>query len=439
MQVVRHNRGEVLQFAIAAFQFGGVSLHLLFGQLLVSDVPEDGLGPDDISLGIMHGRLQHVDVQGLPPLLVPLDVVECLARLDDPPIVGLVLAGKFLGVEVHVGLALDLLQRLVQQFAERPIGKGKPPLQILAEDVHGKVFHQRRIQSLGIPQSLLGFSALADIVQKHIETVLVAKQDVSGRHLDRKFLAVTVKGREFDACVQQRAFARLEELSHSFVECLSVPDRDDHLVQRSPQRLVASPAEGRFGGRIPVHDPAIGIHADECLVGHVHDQPAVLDASPEFRRDGFQRLGALVDLLLERLVQASQVLFGTLPFRDVQGDTHDADHRPVRISKRFGVGLEDMPTPLQFEVHRFALACAAMRRNAREVLVLGSVIVVQGHPHNLVGLEIQPGQAGPGARRESKFGVRRPHDCRDLLDHQAKRCFALAKCFFRMHSLGNIP
>ena len=137
---------------------------VFFGGFLGGDVPEDDLRADDVSGGVADGGLHDVDVADLAVLLVLLGILEDLPRFGDPAVVAAVFLGQIGRIEVEIAFSEDLFGGLSQQLAERPVGKGELAAEVLAEDLHGKVFHQRRVQGFRVLQDGLGPPPFGDLL-----------------------------------------------------------------------------------------------------------------------------------------------------------------------------------------------------------------------------------------------------------------------------------
>ena len=90
----------------------------------------------------------HEDVPALRRL-VGLDGINGQAGGHDSQVVPVVLVGQVRGVEVPIRTPQNGFQRPAQRFAELPVGESEPALDILAYDVLGKAFNQRRVEGLG--------------------------------------------------------------------------------------------------------------------------------------------------------------------------------------------------------------------------------------------------------------------------------------------------
>ena len=121
--------------------------------LVFRDIPEDDLGPDDLTLPGSDRHLADFEVVRLPATAVFFNIGESLAGAFHQHVVMPVFLRQFLGEEVVVGLAEDLFARQAQQPAEGLVGERDPSLQILARHMDRQVLHQRAIERL---QVLLG-------------------------------------------------------------------------------------------------------------------------------------------------------------------------------------------------------------------------------------------------------------------------------------------
>ena len=71
---------------------------------------------------------------------------------------------------------------------------------------------------------------------------------------------------------------------------LAVPLRDDRVRERTPHRLRPTPAEDRLRSRIPLDDPALGIHGNEGIVRRLQDSSELRLAPSELGGPRFHEL-----------------------------------------------------------------------------------------------------------------------------------------------------
>ena len=188
---MRGDVGELLQIAVRAREFHGGTPLLLLRPPPVRHVPEDALDAHDLAPRVIDRRFEHLD-KGLGPIGLPVlfNILENFLRVDHPQIV----LAKFLGqgrrVEVEVGLAQDLIQRLADRGAEQVVAKGEAPVQVLAEDVERQAFHERVIQRFRVAQAFLGSLALNELAdlaadrREHLQQLLVRPRDGMAEEFD---------------------------------------------------------------------------------------------------------------------------------------------------------------------------------------------------------------------------------------------------------------
>jgi hypothetical protein len=148
--------------------------------------------------------------------------------------------------------------------------------------------------------------------------------------------------------------------------------RDDEVGHLSPQGLIAREAERVLGGRVPLANAPVGVHADDGIQGSAHD--AVLDRF----RDAHglvsaAALGVLADLTAKRLHEVQKLAVG---LRAALGqELHDAERLVAADDGKREPALQ-----------------AAVRGGlpTQEARVTGEVV----HPDRLAGAQRLAGKAG---------------------------------------------
>ena len=111
--------------------------------------------------GIIQGGFDHVDVNFFAVGgLVFLDGLEGTPAAHDVLVVLLVLGCEVGRKKIEVRVTENLVARFAQRLAEARVGEGELLLQVLAEDILRKGFHQRMVESLGVAEVDLGAFAL---------------------------------------------------------------------------------------------------------------------------------------------------------------------------------------------------------------------------------------------------------------------------------------
>jgi hypothetical protein len=153
------------------------------GVVEVRDVPEHALDAGHVAAGVVDRGLDHADVEEvLAGRMVLLDGLEGLPRLDDAPVVLLVLPGERGGEEVEVRAPEHLLEAPADRRAELGVGEGEAPLQVLADDVLGQVLDERVVERHRGTEGLLGLLVVADVAREAEGADDVAAR-VAVRHL----------------------------------------------------------------------------------------------------------------------------------------------------------------------------------------------------------------------------------------------------------------
>jgi hypothetical protein len=153
-----HRRFENRADARFAFAHGDL------GALARGDVPEQPLDADHLALAVENGRLHDLDVH-LAALGAGMafDVFERRFRFHHLPVVLDVLLGQFLGKQIAIGPAADLIQRFAHQRTERRAGVDEPAFDVLADDVQRQALDQRHVLRPGILQSAFRAFPLGDL------------------------------------------------------------------------------------------------------------------------------------------------------------------------------------------------------------------------------------------------------------------------------------
>ena len=128
--------------------------------------------------------------------------------------------------------------------------------------------------SLAMPQLVFVLQPFGDVAHERAEEVAAAGAHRVGHgNLDRKLVPVAVEAAQLEPPVDDRRFAGLVKPAQAFDVRRAETGRDDRIGQLPADDVVARPAEGRRRLRVPRHDPAVGIHADEAVVRRIEHQP----------------------------------------------------------------------------------------------------------------------------------------------------------------------
>ena len=127
---------------------------------------------------------------------------------------------------------------------------------------------------LRLPQLVLVLQPLGDVAHEGAEEISAAGADGIGHgNLDRKLVPVAVQAAQLEPPVHDRRVAGLVKPAQALDVGGAEPRRDDGLGQLPPDHVVERPAERRRRLRVPPHDPAVGVHADERVVRRIEHEP----------------------------------------------------------------------------------------------------------------------------------------------------------------------
>src|SRR5437899_10106540 len=131
------------QCRFAAGQFFVCFLKAFLELLSLCDVPKDALNANNTSRSVVDRRLNDIDEELFAQRrFIFFNCLKNLAGADHVSVIALILCGEFGGVKIKVCLPNNFLQWFTQHGAETLIGESEALLQILAENILGKMLDQ---------------------------------------------------------------------------------------------------------------------------------------------------------------------------------------------------------------------------------------------------------------------------------------------------------
>ncbi len=116
-------------------------------------------------------------------------------------------------------------------------------------------------------QRLLRSLALADVPDKGGEEVGSFHVDRRERDLGREPMSIAVHCLDLDKLVDEGPLTGCEEVLEAARMVFTEFRRDDDFCHGPTDGLLSRPAEDRLRPRVPVGDPAGGIHGDDGVEG----------------------------------------------------------------------------------------------------------------------------------------------------------------------------
>src|ERR1700733_1348883 len=131
----------------------------------------------------------------------------------------------------------------------------------------------------------------------------------------------------------------------------------------------------------------------------------------------------------------AKLLLQLSAIRNVESHANCALQLATGITQRLDVARVGPAFPLHMERCRIACHCATMSRDRLETLIGRLKIFQQRHSNDLILLQSEPRQSSSHCRSKAKIFSNRPKNRRQLLNQNAKACFAIAYLFFSALSL----